>query len=464
MNAFLYNSKKTGLFIAISAIAFCSTAFCGGDGEVLATYDGGEITRGDMRRLVQASGQSDDKITTAQQNEILKMIGTYRLAANELKDDQEAQAWLDGNSNLLERKALLRSFQGYLRTDDPFELISIQIAILRKDKQRDRRPEAEALATKLNDMSSEEEIANLVIEASESQETKMNAGKIVPHCVSCKPDLLEFITKPLKDAEKGKFIVIDADNMFYVARRISTDELEADELAEFYQSYFNELAERAKKAGLKQEISPTMIETQANQYSERLVRSRSQNNEKLWTHIDELEKKYEFKLNREELKPESFAKESADTWIIELDGKKRTVADFKKIVNTKDLNDSTLLQILQNIYIPTEILQLSPEYEDVKDSELYEFLQKFYKNEALAGRYIQKSIEGMEVTDEQIQEYYNLRKHNQFNGKPLAVVKETIRQQLRQAQSQTAVQKIQDDLFNKYNFKIEREKLKADEI
>ena len=58
----------------------------------------------------------------------------------------------------------------------------------------------------------------------------------------------------------------------------------------------------------------------------------------------------------------------------------------------------------------------------------------------------------------------NLRKHNQFNGKPLAVVKETIRQQLRQAQSQTAVQKIQDNLFNKYNFKIEREKLKADEI
>ena len=207
-----------------------------------------------------------------------------------------------------------------------------------------------------------------------------------------------------------------------------------------------------------------MIESQAQQYADRLVRSQSQKNDKLWSHIEELEKKHEFKLNREDLKPESFSEATGETWIIELDGKKRTVADFKKIVDTTDLNDSTMVQILQNIYIPTEILKLSPDYEEVMETELYDFLQSFYKNEALAGRYIQKSIEKMQVTDEQIQEYYDLRKHNQFNGKPLAAVKETIRQQLQQAQSQTAVQAIQDELFKKYNFKIEREKLKADEL
>ncbi|HBS06498.1 MAG TPA: hypothetical protein DEA96_16130 [Leptospiraceae bacterium] len=464
MNVSLYQAGRKGLLLTLVFFLSFSLISCGGNGEVLATYDGGEITRGDMRRLVEASGQPSDKITTAQQNEILKMIATYRLAANELEDDQEAQKWLERNGSLFERKALLRSFQGFLRSDDPFELISIQIAILRKDPQRDRKPEAEALAKKLNDMSSEEEIGKLVIEASESQETKMNAGKIVPHCISCQPDLLEFITTPLKKAEEGQFIVIDAENAFYVARRISTDELEADELSGFYQEYFNELAQRAKDAGLQKEISPAMIESQAQQYADRLVRSQSQKNDKLWSHIEELEKKHEFKLNREDLKPESFSEATGETWIIELDGKKRTVADFKKIVDTTDLNDSTMVQILQNIYIPTEILKLSPDYEEVMETELYDFLQSFYKNEALAGRYIQKSIEKMQVTDEQIQEYYDLRKHNQFNGKPLAAVKETIRQQLQQAQSQTAVQAIQDELFKKYNFKIEREKLKADEL
>ncbi len=464
MNLSLYRTAKKGFLF--SAILLLSSVFisCGGDGEVLATYDGGEITRGDMRRLVEASGQPAEKITTSQQNEILKMIATYRLAANELKDDQETQKWLEQNASLFERKALLRSFQGYLRTDDLFELMSIQIAILRKDPNRDRKPEAEALAKKLNDMSSEDEIAKLVIEASESQETRMNAGKIVPHCISCKPDLLEFITTPLKDAEKGQFIVIDAENAFYVARRISTDELEADEIMGYYQEYFNELARRAKEAGIKKEISPAMIESQAQQYADRLVRSQSQKNEKLWNHIEELEKKHEFKLNREDLNPDSFSEASGDTWIIELDGKKRTVADFKKVVDTTNLNDATMIQILQNIYIPTEILKLSPQYEDVKDSDLYSFLDRFYKDEAVAGRYIQKSIDNMEVTDEQIKEYYDLRKHNQFNGKPLPLVKETIRQQLMQAQSQTAVQGIQDNLFKKYNFKIDREKLKADEL
>ena len=342
--------------------------------------------------------------------------------------------------------------------------MSIQIAIVRKDPNRDRKPEAEDLARKLNELGSEEEIAKLVIEASESQETKMNAGKIVPHCISCSPDLLEFITRPLGEAEKGKFIVIDAENAYYVARRISTEELEANELSPFYQEYFAGLAQRAKDAGIKQEISPAMIESQAQQYADRLIRSQSQSNEKLMAHIDELEKKHEFKLNREELKPDSFADESGQTWILELDGKKKTVADFRKIADTSLLNSQTLLQILQNIYIPTEILRLSPDYEEVVDTDLYAFLSQYYKNEALAGRYIQKSIEKMQVTDEQIQEYYNLRKHNQFNGQPLAAVKETIRQQLQQAQSQTAVQTIQDELFKKYNFEIDREKLDSEEI
>ncbi|MCB1140108.1 MAG: hypothetical protein KDK23_15210 [Leptospiraceae bacterium] len=462
------SSSSMRLLPALATLAVLlfsmSMAACSGDGEVLATYEGGEITRGDMRNLVKASGQNPEEITTAQQNEILKIIATYRLAALEMSGDKEVQDWIKANSGLLERKALLRAFQAHLKTDEPFQIISIQLAIVRKDQERSRKKEAEDLAAKLNEMSSDDEIDALVAQASDSEGTRLNGGRIVPHCISCKPDLLSFVTDPLKEAEQGKFIVIDAEGAYYVARKLSLDELEPEELFAFYQEYFTSLAKMAKKAGLEKEISPVMIETQAKQYSDRLVRSQVNSNEELKEHLEKIEKEHEFKINREGLSLESFNGEADDTWIMEMDGKKRTIADMKKIVDATSLPAEALVQIMQNIYIPSELLMLSPEYDSVVDSDLYQFMSEYNKNEALAGRYMQKQTENMQVTEEQIQEYYNLRKFNQFQGKPLATVREGIRQQLQQSNSQTAVQTVRDNLFKKYNLSIEREKLESGEI
>ncbi|MCB1303904.1 MAG: hypothetical protein KDK37_06490 [Leptospiraceae bacterium] len=458
----LRNSFRTLVFTSTLLLSL-SAANCSGDGETLATYKGGEITRGEMRLLVEASGAPSTEISTAQQNEILKLLGTYRLAALEMADDADAQKWLKENGSLLERKALLRAFQAHLNQEEPFEIMSMQLAILRKNKDTSRKEEADALAKKLNDLSSDEEIEDLLMQASESNETKMNGGRIVPHCISCQPNPLEFLTKPLQEASEGKFIVVDAEGAYFVARRLSLDKLDGDELAGFYQKYFMELAKNRSKDA-KQKIEPSMIEAQAKQYADRMVRSQKASMQKLVDHVEKLEKDHTFKQNQEEINLESFDGKHDDTWLIEIDGKKRTIADFKKTMNTEGFDAPTLLQIIQNIYIPSELLMASDVYEDVKGSDLYKFLVEHNKNEALAGRYIQKQTADLQVTDAQVEEYYNLRKFNEFKGKPLGSVKEQIRQQLRQTQGQTAVQKIRDDLFKKYEFKIDREKLKADEI
>lgn len=459
------NLRKNRAGAAICALLLgLLSATCSGDGEVLATYDGGEITRGDMRRLVEASGQPATEITTAQQNDMLKLLGTYRLAAREMKEDQEVQKWLQANSGLLERKALLRAFQDHLKDDEGFEIMSIQLSIIRKDPERSRKQEADDLAKRLNEMSSEEEIDDLIAQSSDSEGTRMNGGRIVPHCLSCKPDLLNFLTDPLKEARKNEFIVIDAEGAYYVARKLSVDTLEPEDLFPFYQEYFSMLAGKAKKAGLEKKISPAMIETQAKQYADRLIRTSAGSNEELVAHLEQIEKDHGFKINRQELSMESFEPGNEDTWLIELDGKKRTVADLQKIMEATSLDPGAQIQIMQNIYIPTELLKLSEHYDTVIESDLYNFLVEYNKNEALAGRYIQRETSGVQVTDEQVEEYYNLRRFNDFKGKPLATVKDEIRRQLQQSAGQTAIQSVRDNLFKKYNFKIEREKLESGEL
>jgi len=198
----------------------------------------------------------------------------------------------------------------------------------------------------------------------------------------------------------------------------------------------------------------------------------------LTNQIQELQKKYNFKLNEETINqignlPVSQWKEELE--LFQYDNKSYQIKDFfqaikKYNVEPGELSFSDVAPILNQVYVSYNILQKSPYVNDVK--EYQETFKDLIVKQIYTNYYIQKEFEKIDVSQEEIAKYYELRKNNEFKTKkgntevtvPLNEVKDRIKQILFTEKRQKKIMEVKEELFKKYEVKIYKERLKEGKV
>ncbi len=469
--------------LVLSAALFLSA--CGG-GEELATFKDGNITRGTVRSLFEVMMGPDNEsgASVDTQFSVIQNYAYMLLAAREARaDGMDKAAELKRVPDMFDEQAALEAFNTILKRDQDsykFKMAEYQFLWLGRAKPDDqsRRGEADELLGRLNANMSDADVENLITEKTERQRYKILGGYMDPHCVSCVPDRLLFLSGPLKDAPEKKFILVEDPSGFWVVRRLSEKEVPGGALQELFQDYhvktmrialrnINALPrEQQEEARKRFTMDEKQLETMATNQAQ--AQLRRELGRAVQVRLENLRK--DKKLEITEVAKNGEAKENPadDAVLFTYDGGKYTYGEFKKAMGAGAAADpfSQQLGLLHGLLIPYILFdRFDPEFADAKDSDLAKFLENFRKEEQLARFYFTKKMEaGAEVTEKDIKDWYDLRKESLYKGQSLGAVKNAITQQLQTTRRQELARDIQQKLTEKYELKIFREKLKEGKL
>ncbi len=486
---------RHGLFACAALLAF--TTACGGAGEVLATYKGGEVTRGEVRDMFSMiyGPEAQSQATIDQQNQLITNYALMKVAALEATEQG-----LDSSDEVKNRVAMqetqshLFAYNTYLRDNaDEIELrfIEMQFVYLpvRKsgaetDDSAAREAEAAELIQKLNELKDQPaELEDLIYQRTEHQRYKWLGGFLDPHCTSCRPNPLSFLTDPLKEAEEGVFIQVKSPEAIWLIRKYRDYERSLDDLDGIFKNYHErtmriaknrrgQLPEAERDAPVFQQIimDDAAIENLSKQQTDRL--KRTETNGILTNQLNDLreEKKLEL-LPPSRVQGEPPEDAYTDGIALFTMGEGESASTYTYADLNKELGPAAAavpltekLQILNSLIVPMALLNGEADFEDVKGNDDYEFMMKLRLNEALASAYYSKNQPPVEVSEAQIAEQYNIGRQNRFKGQSLAQARESIKAGLESSQRQESQMKVQGELTQKYELKIMREKLKANEL
>ncbi|MEQ9362898.1 MAG: hypothetical protein RIF32_01565 [Leptospirales bacterium] len=486
---FLRSSRR---FAALLGLLLLATA-CDRGGEVLATYEGGEVTRAELRNMFAMiyGPEAESQATIDQQNQLITNYSLMKIAALEAK-----KQGLDSTDDVRNRTVLkelqsqLFAYNTYLRDNaDDIELnfIEMQFVYLpiraSGDDTNDasaREAEAADLIKKLNEVKDDPAaLEDLIYERTEHQRYKWLGGFLDPHCTSCRPNPLNFLTDPLKEAEKGTFIQIKSPEAIWLIRKYREYERSLDNLDGIFKDYHTrtmriaknrrgQLPEAEQNAPVFQQIimDDAAIENLALQQTDRL--KRTETNGILTNKLNDLRESKKLEL----LPPSRMQGEATEddykesTALFTIGERTYTYGDLNKELG--DAADAVpfkeKLQILNSLIVPLVLLEDESEFAAVKENDDYEFMMQLRESEALASTYYGKNQPEVEISEQQIAEQYNIGRQNRFKGQSLAQARAAIRASLEGSQRQAGQMKVQGDLTQKYDLKIKRELLKANEL
>ncbi|MBW7858592.1 MAG: hypothetical protein H3C43_09960 [Leptonema sp. (in: Bacteria)] len=472
----MLNKTKIYLYTSIgilTSVVFFATS-CG-DRQKLASLeiDGKPtaITRGDLKKFIFASqGQIDDsQLSVTVQDNILQNISLLFSAAAAAKSESidKTEAYTK-NLVFMDRRSLISGFDLYLKmngSSHKFTMMDLQILFLSPNNS----DKADELLQKLNSAKNDSEIQEIMFASNENEQYRVQAGYIDPFCISCAQNPLSDITDTLKDKTDKKFIKHESIQGVWLLRNLKVKEVTTSSL----ERVFIDFQLRAQKArnDYNQKLSSNKvavmtddeIKAYAKDYASHQIRQETSN--ALRTEIDQLRQNHTITFNNNQSKEEKWASIPEDTAIIlSIDDTKYHYSDFKKELEGFDFNADQQFDLFIHIYVPSELLKKSKNYTTVAKSGQIEYIHQLYIQGLLAQLYLNQRLSKVTVTDEDIQQQYQLRQFNEYKGKSLAQVKDEIVLGLTQEKQQSAQVSIKQDLFKKYNVVIERDKLKDGQL
>lgn len=480
---------RTALVALLLPALFLS---CKRDGQTLASYQEDastrNITRGDMKKfLIATMGTLDaKKLTVAIQDEVLQNIAFVHVAALAgRKDKLDETDEFKRNQVMLDRRAMIAAFDLYLKLhadDHIYRMLEGQLLYLRKTPDQDRKAEAEDLLKKLN-ASDDGEVEKIMFASNENNRYKMQGGYLDPHCISCNPNPLSFLTDPIKDKEDRKFVLVDNEQGIFLIRNLRVREAKGKDLQKIFlessrraQLAIRKFHARSGEPEKKDEKKPgTMtdeeMKKQATEQADAQIRRETRT--MLGGVMEEVKAKNAVTLPETKNPAEAWkVAPPADTLLFKIGDREYRYADLKKELGDSPTGSKTAApltpmeeyMLAMQVLLPSELLMRSALYEDVKKSGEVEYVKQHYLEQLVANVYVTKATADIAISDADIQQYYELRRFNEFKGKALGQVKEQIRTQLLPEKRQAAFQDIKKKLFDTYKVKIERDKLKEGEV
>ncbi|TGL57449.1 hypothetical protein EHQ58_14290 [Leptospira ognonensis] len=252
------NRKKLAYVSIALTIGFFSSNNCSGDSEILATFDGGTVSRGELNFVIEASKRGNGEPQTIAPDVQVKIIEGVALEKILLKDSIQSKK-VDPNdlvkienlvSDFLKLNIYLREYMKKAMKQKPLEFVDLQIAIIRGEDGASNEKKADELLAKLSN-ASRSEINTLISENTDDVGRKPIAGKLEPFCVNCSSNPLEDIIEEAKKDKAGKFVKFSKDpRMIYIVRITNTEKVNPSRVAKYYTEVFNKFGSEAKEYGI----------------------------------------------------------------------------------------------------------------------------------------------------------------------------------------------------------------------
>jgi hypothetical protein len=456
-------------FAAIALLTLAGFAACRGDSQVLAEFDGGKVTRGDLRSAFKNAPQIPG---IEMQDRVLGELALIRMIALEARN-----AKLDQTEDFKKRAVFLEktAFVGALEQilvdqgkKAKFKMLEVQFAFLRDaGETKKRKQEAEDLLGRLN-KSSDSERDRLVASRTEMDAYKDVAGYADPVCVSCEPNPVPFLTKALEKSGDA-FVMAEEASGIWIVRRVKEKEYEGDDLAEAMESYWKNAMRTAratiaampdgpeKKEKEARVMGESAIENLAKQQAEQYVSTNSRG--ALQRRLDERRRKIGFEPQpglADWFKAQDAAQPAREIPAVKFGEKTLTVGDLLDMIPAGIAPDPR--QVVNTI-LTYELLKDDELAGKAKSSDFYVFLKEWNENNQLALLYLNKESP-VKVTDAKIAERHQLL----FRDKPLTQVRAQIVAEIERQEREAIMRQMKESLGKKFNLKIHRDKLKGDEI
>lgn len=463
-----------GLILAASS--------CMRDGEVLAEYQGGNVIRKDLRFLFQLMGRADeprleDQIQVVRELALTRITAKEAVAAGLDKDPKTAKELA-----LHEERTALTALDYMLRTSGKhkFRMVEMQALQLssRGEDVTKRKAEADEMLAKLNSGMSDSDIEKFISDKTENGRYRFFAGYLDPHCISCNPNPLDFLTNLVEKAENRKFVVVETPQGYWIVRRIALHDVKADDLKDVFEDYHRKAA-RIARARIA-----TMTGPEKDQAAKELIMDEKKIDEiSTWQAREQTRREYGNLLNaRSEAEKEAkkFAFHPAarprekpkaedykdDTPLFSINGKDYTYGMLKARI-LKEVPDAPLelqLEAMHAVIIPYELLKDTSDIEKAKKHDVYEYVSQLRKDQVYANAYFAKNRPEDGVSEAEIAQEYDVRKNTEFKDQSLGQVHDRIAQQIKMTRMQKKSNEIRKALTEKYGLKVLSDKLKPGKI
>jgi len=468
--------RRFATSISLILFVFLATA-CRWDGEVLSDFEGGKVTRGELRsafRLMDGGKNAGLEM----QDRVLTELSLFKLTGLEaLKQGLDKSEAFKNRLPLLEKVAFIGALESELLLQSKkkkLKMIDLQFAFLQEATQpHKRKEEADDLAKKLN-AASDSEVQKIILQKTENKRYGVLGGFVDPLCASCQPNPYAFITDPAEKND-GKFAVVEDTAGFWIVRKIAVKEYSGDDLENLFEGYWKKVM-RIARATLptmpdnneRKEFESTLlgesqIEQMAKQQAEQMIKRESQG--LLQKRVEERKKALNFeatpgvKKYMESQDPKAVPGPDA---AFKFGTKTVTVRELLDSV-PEDPNQPDKRGVLHQVILPYELLRDDELKDKTLGSPQYSFLVDWNRNNQLTMLLLEQQ-KPEDVTEQQILDRYKLRQFDEFKDQALGAVHDRIKTELRMGSRQAALKKLQDDLSKKYNLKIHKEKLKGGEV
>ncbi len=489
-------TKRT-FYYKIMAVAglLTFTAFasaCSKDNEKLAEFKDGFVTRKEFRMMLNfyQDPETIKGLTVEQQDSTLKNYALMKMAAVLGK-----KAGLDKDPEFENRRLFsdewvaVASYDAFLKQEmlkKEFQFADIQLLFLRNEMQpsengeavaKDRSDEANELLKKLNSGLSDRETEDLIKEKSENVRYASVGGYIDPQCINCKPNNIEFLLEPLKNAKSGEFVIHKDATGYWIFRKIRMHTTRSSGIETMYRKYLEQTNRVILRlSGVKPEdknasppgyLDPEKLAETAKAQAQGIIRREFRS--ALKNRIDEISEKKK-PVVHETLRE---AQMNPDFEITDENAPLFSIGDFTFTYNNvhKPFKDREIdlplreeMRLVERVVLPYHLIKDEPDFKKMMDSEIYSFLKELKENEAVAGIYIMKNRPVPEISDDEAEQWFNLRRNDQYKGKSFAQVKDEIKEMLKGKKEHEMIGKYQEKLSTDNGLKVHADRLKAGHI
>ncbi len=498
------NLKNLRKKISISLITFLSLTNCNKAGEVLAEFEGTQITRKDLREFYTIINlpQNEQSTSIKYQTSAVESIAVEKMALIEAEKKGKLKTeTFKTIYELKEKQVLVGLYRKAILEKNSSNVIMAngQLVFIKKDQNgKPNQAKFDSIWKSLSEKKTENEIDEIIRSSSDEMGRLPVAGLIEPQCMNCSKDniLVNIFSEAVEQKVTKTFFKKDLEGDLFIYRILEVKEIKKEDMKSYITKSYINFENKAK------DFKSTATNEEHGKLADYYLRDKVQ----IEREIDMIESKYkndldssiwndEYKkrlsksgilfsdlMNRIiEGKEKEFPKFTDNTVLYKKDGVdftfKNLKSEYDKINLKKRItSDQDIFSFFQSAYLPIYVLSELEEVKSLKSSENFITSMDLW-NRKIAWSMIVEDIEKgiVDPDDKQLKDIYEAGKSTTYQkpspSDPNKMVvmsfeeaKLRILEEIRNTKLKSEIQRLVEKLKSDYKYKLNPDKLKAGSI
>lgn len=492
-------TNRNSLFLLITLLSLLIITCKSGD-EVLATFNGGEVKRKDLREFYATREIPINENTANLKNQtgVLENISVQTIIENDYRkqglfEKEKIKALLELSEKQYLVSLYRKNFLEKAKKDETLDFAYGQMVVIQKNPNgASNKERADKIISDLNNAKSDKDIIAIISKETDEDGRKPVGGLIEPQCMNCKGEniIREILKKSYSSNAIGKFESVEMEGTTFLVRLIEVKKLKSDKVTDYLSDKlfeFKSIAMNYEKEHPNEKqlteyyvTDEAKIKEKANMIKDHFMKGFD---EELWS------KEYKSLLDKsgiiisDVLKNSLNEKEFVEDTILYTRGDKKytfgqLAADYRRVDMSEEqkMNPSEMIYFFNSIILPIEIIGSSPDLTSIKSSEAFITGTTLIRRN-IAWTFYMRDLEKTEVkiTDDEIKATYEAGKlysyvrpkagdPNKTEPIPFNEAKDRIVKEIRETRLKSIFQKNIQKIKTDNNIKIEVEKLKEGTI